>query len=121
MKIQDIISVMEQYAAPGLQEDYDNVGLITGSSEWKCTGVLCVLDVTTEVIREARENHCNLVLAHHPIIFRGLKKINGENYVEQVIIEAIRNEIAIYACHTNLDNIYLGVNGMIARRLNLVN
>jgi dinuclear metal center YbgI/SA1388 family protein len=121
MKIQDIISVMEQFAAPELQEDYDNAGLITGSADWKCSGVLCVLDVTPDVMREAKENGCNMVLAHHPIIFRGLKKINGKNYVEQVIIEAIKNDIAIYACHTNLDNIYLGVNSMIAKRLNLLN
>jgi dinuclear metal center YbgI/SA1388 family protein len=121
MKILDLISVLELYAAPELQEEYDNAGLITGSAIWECTGVLCTLDVTKEVVGEAKQNRCNLIVAHHPIIFRGLKKINGKNYVEQVIIEAIKNDIAIYAAHTNLDNILLGVNGRIADQLGLTN
>lgn len=121
MKISDLISVIEHYAAPELQEDYDNSGLITGLPSWECRAVLCTLDVTPDVIREAKENDCNLIIAHHPVIFRGLKKINGSNYVEQVIIEAIKNDIAIYAAHTNLDNILLGVNGMIAKKLGLQN
>jgi dinuclear metal center YbgI/SA1388 family protein len=121
MKIADLIAVIEKYAAPELQEDYDNAGLITGSSSWDCPGVLCTLDVTAEVIAEARNNNCNLIVAHHPIIFRGLKRINGSTYVEQVIIEAIKKDIAIYAAHTNLDNIVLGVNGMIAKKLGLKN
>src|SRR6188472_648411 len=108
MKIADLISIIERYAAPELQEDYDNAGLITGNSLWECSGVLCTLDVTVETLNEARENNCNLLVAHHPIIFRGLKRINGKNYVEQVIIEAIKNDLAIYAAHTNLDNIVLG-------------
>jgi dinuclear metal center YbgI/SA1388 family protein len=121
MKMVDLIAVIEKYAAPELQEDYDNAGLITGQASWDCTGVLCSLDVTVEVIKEARDRNCNLILAHHPVIFRSLKKINGRTYVEQVIIEAIKNDIAIYAAHTNLDNIVLGVNGMIARKLGLKN
>lgn len=121
MKIGDLISAIEKYAAPELQEEYDNAGLITGMPNWQCTGALCCLDVTVDVIREAKENHCNLVVAHHPIIFRGLKRINGKSYVEQVIIEAIKNDVAIYAAHTNLDNVILGVSGMIARKLGLQN
>jgi dinuclear metal center YbgI/SA1388 family protein len=121
MKILDFISIIEKFAAPELQEDYDNAGLITGQSSWNCTGVLCTLDVTTDVLKEAKQNNCNLVFAHHPIIFKGLKKINGKNYVERVIIEAIKNDIAIYAAHTNLDNILLGVNGIIAKKLGLKN
>jgi dinuclear metal center YbgI/SA1388 family protein len=121
MKIVDLISVIEKYAAPELQEDYDNAGLITGNSSWNCTGALCTLDVTVETLKEAKENNFNLIIAHHPIIFRGLKRINGKTYVEQVIIEAIKNDIAIYAAHTNLDNIVLGVNGMIAKKLGLKN
>jgi dinuclear metal center YbgI/SA1388 family protein len=121
MKIGDLISEVEKFAAPELQEDYDNAGLITGLPGWDCTGVLCSLDVTVAVIRDAKENNCNLVIAHHPIIFKGLKRINGRNYVEQVVIEAIKNDIAIYAAHTNLDNIVLGVNGMIAKKLGLQN
>lgn len=119
MKIRDLISVIERYAAPELQEDYDNAGLITGNAEWKCSAALCTLDVTIETLKEAKQNSCNLIIAHHPIIFRGLKRINGRNYVEQVVIEAIKNDIAIYAAHTNLDNIVLGVNGMIAKKIGL--
>ena len=121
MKIVELISVIEKYAAPELQEEYDNAGLITGNADWQCNGVLCALDVTTAVISEARKMNCNLIIAHHPAIFRGLKKINGNNDVEQVVIEAIKNDIAIYAAHTNLDNIVSGVNGMIAKKLGLKN
>lgn len=121
MKISELLAVIESYAAPELQEEYDNAGLITGNASWECRAALCALDVTPEVIKEARENNCNLIIAHHPIVFRGLKRITGRNYVEQVIIEAIKNDIAIYAAHTNLDNILLGVNGRIAEKLRLKN
>ena len=119
MKIADIISAIEVFAAPDLQEEYDNAGLITGHPLWDCSGALCTLDVTPEVVREAKARDCNLIVAHHPIVFRGLKRINGRNYVEQVVIEAIKNDIAIYAAHTNLDNVVLGVNGMIAKKIGL--
>ena len=120
MNIRELISVLEKFAAPELQEEYDNAGLITGNASWECTGALCTLDVTVEVIREAKEKNCNLVVAHHPIIFKGLKRITGKNYVEQVVIDAIKADIAIYAAHTNLDNILLGVNGRIATKIGLV-
>ncbi|MGZ3923783.1 MAG: Nif3-like dinuclear metal center hexameric protein [Flavisolibacter sp.] len=119
MKILDLIVALEKFAAPELQEDYDNAGLITGSTSWECTGALCTLDVTLDTLREALENHCNLIIAHHPIVFRGLKKLNGSTYVERVVIEAIKNDIAVYAAHTNLDNVVLGVNDMIAKKLGL--
>ena len=119
MKIVDLISAIEVFAAPELQEDYDNAGLITGNAGWECSGVLCSLDVTMEVIEEAKAQNCNLILSHHPIIFRGLKRINGKNYVENIVIEAIKNDIALYAAHTNLDNVLLGVSGIIARKLSL--
>jgi len=121
MKIIELILALENFAAPELQEDYDNAGLITGDSNWECNGALCTLDVTIETLKEAVENNCNLVIAHHPIVFRGLKKINGNNYVERVVIEAIKKNIAIYAAHTNLDNVIMGVNAMIAKRLGLKN
>lgn len=121
MKISEITSAIEVFAAPELQEDYDNAGLITGNGSWNCSGTLCCLDVTKDVVEEAKANNCNLIIAHHPIIFKGLKRINGRNYVEQVIIEAIKNDIAIYAAHTNLDNIVLGVNAMIAGKIGLKN
>ena len=121
MKIKDIIGAIEVFAAPELQEDYDNCGLITGNVHMECTGVLCTLDVTVAVVKEAVANNCNLIVAHHPIIFKGLKKINGKNYIEQVIIEAIKADIFIYAAHTNLDNVLLGVSGKMAAKLELKN
>lgn len=121
MKIGAVISVLEARAHPSLQENYDNAGLITGNAGWECTGIICTLDATEEVILEAIEQKCNLVVAHHPIIFGGLKKINGKNYVEKTIITAIKNDIAVYAIHTNLDNILSGVNGRIAQELGLNN
>jgi dinuclear metal center YbgI/SA1388 family protein len=119
MKIKELLAVVESFAAPELQEDYDNAGLLIGSPAWDCSGVLCSLDVTVAVIKEAINKKCNLIIAHHPIIFRGLKRINGKNYVELVLIEAIKNDIAIYAAHTNLDNVVLGVNGKIAAMIGL--
>src|ERR1044072_2066490 len=121
MIIQDIIQILENIAPPVLQEDYDNAGIITGNANWKCTGVLCTLDVTEEIIKEAKSLNCNLVVAHHPIIFKGIKQITGKNYVEKTIITAIKNDVAIYAVPTSLDNIIEGVNGKIADKVNLQN
>lgn len=119
MKVGEITNVLERFAAPQLQEDYDNAGLITGIKDWDCTGVLCTLDITVAVVEEAVQKKCNLIVAHHPIIFKGLKKLTGQTYVEQVILAAIKNNIALYAAHTNLDNVLTGVNHQIAERLKL--
>jgi dinuclear metal center YbgI/SA1388 family protein len=119
MKVADILSFLESLAHPSLQEHYDNAGLLTGDPAWDCSGVIVSLDATEEVITEAKAKNCNLVVAHHPIIFSGLKKINGKNYVERAVISAIKNDIAVYAIHTNLDNIINGVNGKIAEMLGL--
>lgn len=121
MTIHDITAFLEKTAPPSLQENYDNAGLITGNAQWNCTGILICLDATAAVVAEAIEKKCNLVVAHHPIVFGGLKKITGKNYVEQTIIAAIKNDIAIYAIHTNLDNVLSGVNGRIADLLGLIN
>lgn len=121
MKINDIISFLESQAHPSLQEQYDNAGLITGNAAWECTGIICSLDATEEVVKEAIEKKCNLIVAHHPIIFGGLKKINGKNYVEKTVITAIKNDIAVYAVHTNLDNVLHGVSGKMAAMLGLQN
>lgn len=121
MKIKDIINVLEAIAPPALQETYDNAGLITGNNDVECSGVLCSLDATEDIVEEAIAKKCNLIVAHHPIIFKGLKRINGKNYVERTIIKAIKNDIAIYAIHTNLDNLLTGVNGKMADRLGLIN
>ncbi len=121
MKISEIMNCLEQVAPLQLQESYDNAGLITGESGWEVTGVLVTLDATEAVIDEAISKKCNLVVAHHPIVFSGLKKINGKTYVERTIIKAIKNDIAIYAIHTNLDNVQQGVNLKIAKKLGLIN
>jgi dinuclear metal center YbgI/SA1388 family protein len=121
MKIAEVINVFEQFAPPAYQESYDNAGLLTGNAEWGCTGIICTLDATEAVLEEALQKNCNLIVAHHPILFRGLKKITGKNYVEKAIIKAIKNDIAIYAIHTNLDNVIKGVNDRIADKLGLVN
>src|SRR5688572_5186433 len=117
MKISVIIRELENLAAPFYQESYDNAGLITGNPDWDCTGIICSLDATEDVVQEAIDNNCNCIVAHHPIVFSGLKKINGKNYVERTVIKAIKNDIAIYAIHTNLDNIIKGVSGRIADKL----
>lgn len=120
MKIADIIHCLEQFAAPDYQEEYDNSGLIVGDRNMKVKGVLICLDSTEAVIDEAISQDCNLVVAHHPIIFKGLKRLTGENYVEKAIIKAIKNEISILAMHTNLDNLRGGVNSKLADKLGIV-
>ena len=121
MKIAEVIQLLEQTAPPSYQESYDNAGLLTGNSGWDCTGIICSLDATEEVILEAKAKGSNLVVAHHPIIFGGIKKITGKNYVEKTVISAIKNDIAIYAIHTNLDNVIKGVNDRMADKLGLIN
>src|SRR6478609_10445358 len=117
--IRDITEFLHSIAPPQLQESYDNAGLLTGNPGWECRGVLCTLDVTEDVVGEAINKNINLIVAHHPIIFRGLKKLTGSGYVERTIIRSIKNDIAIFAIHTNLDNIFDGVNGRIADLLGL--
>lgn len=121
MQIKDILTVLEAVAPPHLQESYDNAGLIVGHPEAEVTGVLFCLDSTEAVVREAVEKGCNLIVAHHPIVFRGLKRLNGTTYVERTVVQAIRNNVAIYAIHTNLDNVYRhGVNAKIAEKIELL-
>ena len=120
-QLANIIAQLESLAPLPYQESYDNSGLITGSPDMKITGALICLDSTEGIIEEAIQNGCNLVIAHHPIIFSGLKKLNGKNYVERTIIKAIKNDVAIYAIHTNLDNVRNGVNMAIGQRLGLRN
>jgi dinuclear metal center YbgI/SA1388 family protein len=119
--IKEVIQVLEQLAPSAYQESYDNAGLIVGSGQTEVSGVLLTLDVTEEVIAEAIERNCNLVVAHHPIVFKGIKKLNGKNYVERTVLKAIKNDIAIYATHTNLDHVANGVNWQIAKLIGLEN
>jgi len=122
MTIKDITDHLESIAPAQLQESYDNAGLIVGHPTTEVTGVLTSLDCTEASIAEAKARGCNIVVAHHPIVFRGLKRFNGSNYVERTVIKAIREDVAIYAIHTNLDNVrHRGVNERIAQRLGLQN
>ncbi len=121
MEIKDIIAAIEAFAAPELREEWDNGGLIVGEGIWECKGVLCTLDVTAETVSEAGAKGCNLIVAHHPIVFKGVKKISERTYVGAVLIKAIKADIAIYAAHTNLDNVLLGVSGHMGKKLGLVN
>jgi dinuclear metal center YbgI/SA1388 family protein len=121
MKIKEVTSFLESLAPVSLQESYDNAGLLTGDENAECTGTLISLDATEEVIKEAISKNCNLVISHHPVIFSGIKKITGNNYVGRAVIAAIKNDISLYAIHTNLDNILQGVNGKIAAMLDLKN
>ena len=120
-KIKDITHFLETIAPLSYQESYDNAGLIVGGPTASVTNVLVSLDCTEAVVDEAIAKNCNLIVAHHPIVFKGLKKFNGRNYVERTVIKAIKNDIAIYATHTNLDHVVGGVNFMIAERLGLQN
>ena len=121
MILQEIIDFLEEIAPPSYQESYDNCGLIVGSPHQEVTqGIIC-LDAVESVLYEAIQKGANLIIAHHPIVFSGIKKLNGKNYVERVIIKAIQHNIAIYAIHTNLDNVNTGVNQMIADKIGLEN
>jgi dinuclear metal center YbgI/SA1388 family protein len=119
--IKQVIQHLEQLAPPVYQESYDNCGLLTGDANWTLTKILVTLDCTEAIVEEAIAKGCNLIVAHHPIIFSGLKKLNGKNYVERTVIKALKNDIAIYVIHTNLDNVQHGVNAKICEKLGLNN
>jgi dinuclear metal center YbgI/SA1388 family protein len=121
MQIGQITQALENWAPIPFQEDYDNCGLLVGSPDTICKGVLCSLDCTEAVIDEAIEKGCNLIVSHHPIIFKGIKQFDNNNYVSRTVLKAIQNNIALYAIHTNLDSIIDGVNKSLADRLHLEN
>jgi len=121
VKIKDITDHLESLAPRSLQESYDNSGLLVGHPSLPVHGILVTLDCTEQVVDEAIELNCNLIVAHHPILFKGVKKLTGQTYVERVLIKAIKSDIAIYAIHTNLDNVISGVNNKIADKLGLRN
>lgn len=121
MIIQDIINYIEKTIPTTYAEDFDNVGLLVGDKSKTVTNVLVTLDCLETVIDEAIKKDCNFIISFHPIIFKGLKKITGKNYVERVVIKAIKNDIAIYATHTAYDNHITGVNAIICNQLNLIN
>ena len=121
MLVRDIIQALEVFAPAVYQESYDNSGLQIGNPGMEVKGVLVSLDVTEAILEEAEERNCNMIVAHHPLLFSGLKRISGRNYVERIVEMAITKDIAIYASHTNLDNMRGGVNQKIAERLGLKN
>jgi len=121
LKIKDITDYLETLAPSSYQESYDNSGLLVGDPMAEVSGVLVTLDCIEAVVEEAIQLNCNLIIAHHPIVFKGLKSLTGNNYVERTVIKAIRSNIAIYAIHTNLDNVHTGVNRKICERIGLRN
>jgi len=120
-KIKEIVQYLESWAPPAYQESYDNSGLITGDLNADVSGILLALDCIEKIVDEAIDKKCNLIIAHHPIVFKGLKRLTGKSYIERTVIKAIKNDIAIYAIHTNLDHISDGVNRKIAHLLGLKN
>jgi dinuclear metal center YbgI/SA1388 family protein len=122
MKISDVVNYFEEIAPQSFQESYDNAGLIVGNGNAEVKGILISLDVTEEVVQDAIEQGANFIVAHHPIVFSGLKRFNGNNYVERTVIMALKNDVAIFAAHTNIDSvIYNGVNSKICEKLELEN
>ncbi|MBQ4820490.1 Nif3-like dinuclear metal center hexameric protein [Aquimarina sp. MMG016] len=121
MQIKDVIQHLEAMAPSTYAEDFDNVGLLVGDPNTKVTGILVTLDTLESIIDEAIEKQCNMIVSFHPIVFKGIKKFNGSNYVERVVMKAIKNDIAIFAIHTALDNALHGVNDMMCEQLGLLN
>ncbi|OAQ38463.1 Nif3-like dinuclear metal center hexameric protein [Pedobacter psychrophilus] len=121
MQLKELTQYLETVAPLAYQESYDNSGLIVGSFDKEINKALISLDCTEAIVDEAIKNKCDIIISHHPIVFKGLKKLNGSNYVERVIIKAIENKIAIYAIHTNLDAVDNGVNSKICEKIGLQN
>ena len=120
MKVKDIAACIEEFAPLSLQEEWDNSGLSIGSPEDEVRAVLVGFDCTPELIDEAVETGADMVITHHPLIFRGLKKIDGNDPVTRAVIKAIRSGVAVYAAHTNADKVPDGVSGAMASRLGLL-
>lgn len=119
VKVKDIANVIEQFAPKSLQESYDNAGLQVGNPESNVTGVLLCLDVTEDVMQEALERECNIIVSHHPLIFKGIKSLTGADTTQKLLIESLKKGISVYSAHTNLDSVWDGVSHEIARRLNI--
>ena len=119
MKIKQVLSALERFAPLPLQESWDNAGLQLGLTEAEVSGALLWLDVNEAIIDEAISKGCNLIVSHHPLLFRGLKQISGADYVQRCVIKAIKHDVVIISMHTNMDNALDGVNWKIAERLGM--
>lgn len=117
--VRDVCEILEDFAPLSLQESYDNAGLIVGDRNKRVSKILVSVDVTEEVVAEAIETRCNMIVAHHPLVFRGIKKLTGETSVERMVLMAVKHDIAIYAAHTNLDKTMNGVSWKMAEKLGL--
>ena len=120
MKIAEVTRLIEEMAPLGLQEGWDNCGLQVGDANAEATGALLCLDVTEAILDEAIAKGLNLIVTHHPLIFKGLKSITGKNHIERIVMRAIKNDIAIYSAHTNMDSAWGGVSHLIAKKIGLV-
>jgi dinuclear metal center YbgI/SA1388 family protein len=121
MKIAQIIGIIEEFAPLPLQDGYDNSGLQAGDASQPVRGILLCLDVTEEVVDEAIELGCNLIISHHPLLFKSVATLTGKTYIERCLIKACKNDLAIYSVHTNLDNVWGGVNFRLAEKIGLQN
>lgn len=119
MTVRDIAAAIEAFAPRGLQESYDNAGLQVGNPDMEVSAILMCLDVTREVLDEAKNRECNMIVSHHPLLFRGLKQLTGGDETQRIVLDAVRGDIAIYSAHTNLDAASLGVSHEMAHMLNL--
>ncbi len=119
MKLSKVIEALEEFAPLHFQEDYDNSGLMLGDRNSDVSKALICLDVTDEIIDEAIREKCDLIISHHPLIFNGIKKLTGSCMQERILVRAIKHELAIYAFHTNLDNVFYGVNFILAEKIGL--
>ena len=121
MKVSELCSFIEHLAPLSLQENYDNSGLIVGDMDSELTGILITVDVTPEILSEAKARKCNLVYSHHPVIFKGMKRLTGEHVTERIVMDAIKSGIALYSSHTNLDNILEGFNKSLILKFGVEN
>lgn len=119
--IKDVISTIENFAPLSWQENYDNSGLTLGNIENECSGTYVCLDLSEEIIENAIKSNCNLIISHHPILFKAIKNIDYTSTLGKIIVKSIKNDIVIYAAHTNMDNALNGVNGILAQKIGLVN
>ncbi|MCH5231493.1 MAG: Nif3-like dinuclear metal center hexameric protein [Muribaculaceae bacterium] len=121
MKVRNITEIIEAFAPKELQESYDNAGLQVGNPDMDVTAILLCLDVNEDILKEAQERECNLIVSHHPLIFKGLKSLTGADATQRLVIEALQKGISVYSAHTNLDSVWDGVSHEIARKLDIKN